>query len=115
MRDALGERVEADEEQGGDGVGDDEGWKLHEDGEAGEELGGREHQSGAGRDGAAGKGPVARPGNVWVEIAVPEIVDCAAGAAHDEGASQEEKGRAENGERWGYGRCCVRGCKEGGE
>ena len=94
MGDAFCEGIGGDEGEGGDGVVEACGWELEEDGEAGEELGGCEEEGVAGRDGAAGEGPVARAGDVWVEVAVPEVVDRAAGAAHEEGAGEEEEGCA---------------------
>lgn len=44
-----------------------------------------------------------------VEVAVPEIVDCAACTAHDEGAGEKECGSAEYGERRRHGGCEGRG------
>jgi len=84
--DALGERVGGDEGEGGDGVGETCRGELEEDDEAGKQLGAGEEQGVGGRYGAAGERAEAGARDVRVEVAVPEVVDGAAGAAHDDGA-----------------------------
>lgn len=101
--DALGEGVGGDEEQAGRGVEEAVEGEAQQHGEAGEELRAREDEGGAGRHGAAGDGAEPRPRHVRVEVAVPQVVDGAAGAAHDERAGEEERRGAEDGERRGDG------------
>lgn len=81
---SFGEGIEKDGEEGGNGV---EAalvcvWELEEDGEAGEELDAEEGCCGEGGYGASGDGAEGGAVDVGVEVAVPEVVDCAAGAAH---------------------------------
>ena len=33
---------------------------------------------------------------MWIEVSVPEVIDCAAGSAHDESAAEEEEGGADD-------------------
>ena len=70
------------------------GWELQQHGEPGEELCAGEDDAVEGRYGAAGDGSVSGSSDLGVQIAVPEVVDCAACAAHDEGAGGEEEGCA---------------------
>lgn len=115
VSDALGERVGGDEEQARGGVEEAVEGEAQQHGEAGEELGAGEDEGGAGGHGAAGDGPEARPRHVRVEVAVPQVVDGAARAAHDERAGEEERRGAEDGERWRGGGAGERRGEERGE
>lgn len=106
MRHALGERVNPHEQQARHAVVQTAGRELQQKAQAGETLRGGEDDGGAGREGAAGEGAEAGAGDVGVEVAVPEVVDGAAGGAHDEGAGEEEQ---RGGEGVGRGRGGVGG------
>jgi 16S rRNA (uracil1498-N3)-methyltransferase len=67
--------------------------KLDEDQKADEELQAQEDQSLARADLAAGDGAVGGPRHPGVVVPVGQVVDRAAGAAHDQGADREERGQ----------------------
>ena len=66
--------------------------ELEEDGESRGELCAGEEQGVEGGDGAPGDGAETGACDLRVEVAVPEVVDGAACAAHDDGAGEEEDG-----------------------
>lgn len=103
VRDALGERVGGDEQQRGHGDGEARGRQLQQHREPRGELDGRVGERGARGEGAAGERPVARPRDERVQVSVPEVVDGAAGAAHDEGAGDEERRGTQDAGRGGRG------------
>ena len=112
MRHPLRERVQRHQNQARHRIEEARGRELQQDPKPREELDAGESEGGEGGDGAAGDGAEAGAADVGVEVAVPEVVDGAAGAAHDEGAGEEEGGCVEEGEE---GRVRVCGGEEGGE
>lgn len=116
--DALHEGICCHEEQARRRVEEAGSGELEQDGEPGQELPAGEDKPLEGGDSAAGDGAQARARDVWVEIAVPEVVDGAACAAHDDGSRQEEEGGGEDcgGGGHGGGAGEGEGCREeGGE
>ena len=65
-------------------------WELQEDGEPSQAAAARENETLKRRDGAAGDGTEACASDVWVQVAIPEVVDSAACTAHNEGAGEEQ-------------------------
>ncbi|KAG7136081.1 hypothetical protein HYQ46_008799 [Verticillium longisporum] len=99
QRRAVGEQIDAKggeahegapgECQAEDGLRVREG---EEDAETREQLGTGEDESVERRDSAAGDGAETRASDVRIKVAVPQVVDGTAGAAHDESAGEEEEG-----------------------
>lgn len=94
VRDPFGERVGGHQREGGDAVVQALQGELQQDAQAGEKLHAGEEERSFGRNGTPGQGPMPCPRHLRVEPPVPEIVDGAACAAHDQCAGEEEQAGA---------------------
>lgn len=88
--DPLGKRIDRDEQQARDAVEEAGRRKLHQHTQPREALNARERDRFDRGDGPPGDGPVPCPGDVRIEIAIPEIVDGASRPAHDQRAGEEQ-------------------------
>lgn len=93
--DALGEGIDGDQRQGEQGGDLRVPGQEQPDDEARAELGGEEEVSVAQRDRAGRDRAGDRAGDFRVEVAVCDVVPGAAGAAHDDGADEEQEDPAE--------------------
>ena len=92
MRDPLRERISRYQQQAGDAVEKTGSWELKQYTQACERLDPGECQCLEGRHGATSDRTKSCSADVWVEVAIPEIIDSAAGAAHDESPAKEKEG-----------------------
>lgn len=90
---ALREGIGRNEEETRDAVEEARGRELDEDSKAREELGAGVNKAAERSYGPPGDGAELGSADVRVEVAIMQVVDGAARAAHDEGASEEEQRR----------------------
>ena len=103
VRYSLGEWVRRNKEQAGDAIEEARCGKLEEDSKTSEKLRTGEYDALERSDGLASNGPELCSRHVRVEIPIPEVVNGAARAAHDEGAGEEERRRSDDSTRCRHG------------